>query len=135
MYFKIADALNPFNSDTYNSLGYVYLNLEDFRRAEEYCLDALRIRPTDFLARGNLAKLYRKEDRREDLVQILLGIIDLDSVPAQYYFESADQLLKLGESGAATRICRRALEAGVDSSLINRLEADYPGYRFTPTGP
>jgi len=135
VYFKIADGLNRFNSDTYNSLGYAYLNLGDFRRAEEYCLDAIRIRPTQFTARGNLAKLYRKQDRRADLVQVLLGLIDLDSVPAQYYFESADQLLKLGESDAATRICRRALETGADSSLITQLEADYPGYRFTPAGP
>jgi tetratricopeptide (TPR) repeat protein len=135
VYFKIADALNPFNSDTYNSLGYVYLNLGNFRKAEKYCLDALRIRPTDFLARGNLVKLYRKQDRPDDLVQMLLGLIDLDSVPAQYYFESANQLLQFGESDAATRICRRALEAGVDSSLITRLEADYPAFEFTPAGP
>ena len=133
MYFKIADGLNRFNSSTYNSLGYAYLNLGDFRKAEEYCVDAVRIQPTNLVARGNLVKLYRKQDRHEDMVQMLLGLIDLDSVPAQYYFESADQLLKLGETDAATRICRRALETGIDSSLIKRLEANYPGFRFAPS--
>jgi tetratricopeptide (TPR) repeat protein len=132
VYFKIADGLNPFNSDTYNSLGYVYLNLGDLRKAEKYCSAALRVQPSDFLARGNLVKLYRKQDRRNDLVQMLLGLIELDSVPAQYYFEAADQLLQLGESDGATRICRRALEVGVESSLIRQFEADHPGFRFSP---
>jgi len=135
VYFRIADALNPFNSNTYNSLYCVYLNLRDLGRAEEYCVDAVRIQPTNFVARGNLIELYRKQNRHEDLVRMLRGLVDLDSVPFRYFFESADELLKLGETDAATRICRRALETGVDSSLITRLEADYPGYRFTPAGP
>jgi tetratricopeptide (TPR) repeat protein len=133
-YLRIADALHPFNSDIYNSLGFAYMELGNLDKAEEYSLGAIRLRPTNFTARTKLADLYWKQGRREELVKLLLESADQDSVPAQYFFESADKLLKLGETDAATRICRRALESGVDSSLIMQLEADYPGYEFTPAG-
>jgi len=130
VYFKIADALNPGSSDTYTCLGYVYLFLGDSKRAEEYCLDAIRIHPADFISRDNLARLYREQGRREDLIRLLLGLIDLDSVPSQYYFDAANQLLRLDASDAAARLCRRALELGADSSFVTQLQAAYPQFRL-----
>ncbi|MCX6834009.1 MAG: tetratricopeptide repeat protein, partial [candidate division Zixibacteria bacterium] len=121
VYFQIADALNPYNSYTYNSICDAYMNLGDLDKAQEYCLGAIRLRPANFTARANLATLYQKRGQREELVRFLVETAELDSVPARYFFESADQLLKLGETDAATRICRRALESGVDSSLVTQL--------------
>lgn len=131
-YFEIADGLNPFNSDTYNSIGFVYLNVGDVMNAEKYFSEALRLRPSNFTARGNLLKLYVKLNRRSDLVQLLLGVIKVDSVPPSFYYESVDQLLKLGENDAASRMCRRALESGCDTGFLKQLEMQHPGFKLNP---
>ena len=130
--FRIADAQNPFNSRTYNSLGWAYQNLGDLASAEKYYLDALRLWPANFKARGNLRELYSQKGRRDDLVQLLLGLTALDSVPPNYYFEAANRLLSLGEEDAARRICRRALETGSDSSFVEQLKANHPEFKFEP---
>ena len=132
-YLEIANGLNPFNSDTYNSMGFALLNLGDSARGEQYCLDALRLKPTNFTARGNLTQLYARQNRRQELIALLVGIVALDSVPQGHYFDAADQLLRLDATDAAVRVCRRALETGADSSLITSLQKKYPDFRLGPT--
>jgi tetratricopeptide (TPR) repeat protein len=135
VYFQIADALNPFNSDNCNSIGWVYLNQGVTDKAEEYCSKAIRLRPDNFKARANLAKLYQEQDKREELVKLLSGVTEVQDVPSQAYFECADQLLTLGETESARRVCRRAVEAGADRSLIEQFETSHPGFRIDSTTP
>ncbi len=129
VYFQIADALNPFNSDTYNSLGWVYLNQGDTVSADKYWLKALRLSPVNFLARANLVNLYRQQNRRDEMKKLLIEVLELTDVPSKVYYESAEQLLQLGDSEAASRICRRALDTGVDRTVFTRLETEYPGFK------
>jgi tetratricopeptide (TPR) repeat protein len=88
--FQIADALNPYNSYTYNSMCDAYMNLGDLDKAQEYCLGAIRLRPANFTARTNLAHIYQERGQREELVKLLMETAELDSVPTRYFFESAD---------------------------------------------
>jgi tetratricopeptide (TPR) repeat protein len=135
VYFQIADALNPFNSDNCNSIGWVYLNQGVTDKAEEYCSRAVRLRPGNFKARANLAKLYREQGKREELIKLLSGVSEVPEVPAQTFFEYADQLIALGETETARRICRQAIEAGAERSMIEQFETDHPGFRIDSTTP
>ena len=134
-YFRIADGLNPFNSDTYNSLGFSYFKLGDPDKAHDYFTEAIRLSPMNFTARANLANLYAEQGQKESLVKLVSEAMELDSIPNDYFYLSADQLIELGEFDAAKSVCRRALERGVDSGMIRQLEAENPQFRFTPSGP
>ena len=132
VYLKIADGLNPFNSNTYNALGFAYLNLGREDKAEDYFKRAIYHDPHNFTARGNLVRLYTQQRRRKDLVNLLLDVVNLDSLPYQTLLQTASQLLEIDAPLAASQLCRHALAEDPHSPLVDDLKKKYPW--FEPVG-
>ena len=125
-YLEIADALRPFNPDTYDALGQVYLYQENYEKGERYCLEAARLDPENFTARGNLLRLYHRQQRQEEFEALLLEMAWLREVPLEYVSLAAGLYLTRGDYESAARAFKRALSMGLDSTLVYQLQKQYP---------
>jgi len=129
VYLKTADGLNPFNTDNRNALGYVYLNLGDTTKGERYCRQAVELDPRNFTARGNLIQLYTQQQRREELIDLLVDVLELDSLSYQVLFHTASQLLEVNAPQEASQVCRRALEDDPKCPILRDLKERYPDFQ------
>lgn len=129
-YLEVAAARMPFNAGIYSNLADVYAALGEFDLAENMLLDAMELAPDDFLPRGLLLQLYKRQNRFDEYGLLLEQVAERNNAPPEILLEAAKTKLWAFDMTKAGQLLNRALEAGLDSATVCELQGQYPDLKL-----
>ncbi|WP_421659407.1 tetratricopeptide repeat protein [Leptothermofonsia sp. ETS-13] len=106
---------NPLDLDAYYSLGTIYAEQEQYEKALEMLLQALKLSESQAVIYGELARVYEKLQNYAQAIQHYQKAIELDPtfIPAYEYL--GQLLIQLGEVTQAESVYRQAIAANPEN--------------------
>ena len=131
-YLEIADGINPYNSMVYNNLGAIYDARGDASKSEQYWRDAIVLDSTNLVACRNLLTVFSRQRNQDEYSKLARHAAYLTGTTLGDIKKYADFLLFTGSIPAAARQYRRALQLGLDSSIVLELQRKFPALKVIP---
>ena len=103
-----------------SNLGFVYYELQEYRRSAQYFLKALDVKPDFVRALYGLAKTYMALDRVPDAIAKLEKAVGLSPDSTVLYFELAGAYGLNGDYTKATSAYHKVVELDPNSTLADR---------------
>jgi len=131
-YLKVSDGIYPLNWSTYNHLGATYNVLGEQEIAERYWMRALELDPNNVKSREHLLSLYQSQGRLKEYLNLQFEIFKMaqsEDAPLEYIQMMGDLYISQGLFGEAAVSYERALERGLDSSIVLKKQEEYPQLR------
>jgi tetratricopeptide (TPR) repeat protein len=123
---KIADGNNPYNPTTYLNFGEAYMLSGDSEEAEWYFRETIRLDPGNYLARGDLIRLFHSQNRQQELDSLMNSLAADPNTPAAYLAAVAEHKLRQGRLQAGASLFNRAIQQGLDSASVATMLGKYP---------
>lgn len=128
-FLEIADGLNPGGSRVNYRLGVAYVVAGDLDRAEYRLLEALKLDSAEHDAMAGLVGLYRMTGRKEEMLDYLIRLTQMENAAPAYAAWLGDYYLESGRYKEAAATYRRAIDQGLESTFIDSLLDQYPLFK------
>jgi tetratricopeptide (TPR) repeat protein len=129
---RVADGLRPKNVTIYVTIAYSYFKLKDYKKSEQYGLDAWSMAPDSLACQTTLIGLYGATRQNDKLAKFLNLVLGRDDVPVPYFMTLGDRLMNAGQREFALNVYRRAIAKGLDSVAVRQLVLKYPELASVP---
>jgi len=103
-----------------SNLGWAYYNKKDYRLAEKYYLEALRIEPEFIIAMRGLAKTYIETGKISEAIEKLKKAVTLAPRVPELYFDLGEAYELAGDRNKAVSAYRKVVSISPESDLGSR---------------
>jgi len=103
-----------------SNLGWAYYNKKEYRLAEKYYLEALKIEPEFIIAMRGLAKTYIKMEKISEAIEKLEKAVTIAPQIPELYFDLGEAYELAGDRNKAVSAYRKVVSISPESDLGSR---------------
>ncbi len=130
IYYRIANALNPYNARTLGNIASAFIYKGNILEAGHWLDDALKIDSTIGELYYYRAIISRKRGDRNEYLRNLTRAASDERASLEYLLELADIYLQNRDYEKAGRLYKVGLDRGIDKSYVDSIHVAYPQIRF-----